>query len=62
MLIFGLTVYNNVAAQGNLDFEQGLKGWSTTGNVSIDKTNSHSGAQCVKIGEGVGSLFRRMLV
>lgn len=51
-----------VYAQSNLDFEHGLTGWQTTGNVSIDKTNYHSGSQCIKIGEGAGSIFWRMPV
>jgi lysophospholipase L1-like esterase len=52
----------SVYAQVNLDFERGLTGSVTTGNVSINKTNSHSGAQCVKIGESAGSIFWRMPV
>jgi len=62
LLMFVLFVSNHAFAQSNLDFEHGLKGWLTTGNASIDKTNCHSGSQCIRIGKGVGSVFRRMPV
>jgi len=36
----------------NLDFEQGLAGWHTTGKVSITKTDQHKGNACAKIESG----------
>lgn len=57
-----LVTANLVSAQSNLDFEQGLTGWITSCKVNIDKTNYHKGGECVKIGEGPGSIFKRMPV
>jgi hypothetical protein len=57
--------FNRAAAQSNLDFEHGLTGWIMRGdkdNVSIDKSNSHTGNLCVKIGTGYGSIFTRVPV
>ncbi|MGZ3820249.1 MAG: SGNH/GDSL hydrolase family protein [Mucilaginibacter sp.] len=51
-----------LAKAQNLDFEQGLTGWMTTGKVSIDTSNYHAGARCIKIGEGIGSIFKRLPV
>ncbi|MFI5161656.1 MAG: SGNH/GDSL hydrolase family protein [Sphingobacteriales bacterium] len=36
----------------NLDFEQGMAGWHTTGKISIDKTDKHNGNACAKIESG----------
>ena len=60
MLLLGIS--NLVSAQSNLNFEQGLTDWVTSGKVSVDKTNYHKGSQCIKIGEGRGSIFKRMPV
>jgi hypothetical protein len=47
-------------AQGNNDFEHGLSGWITKGNVAIDKANPHKGNSCVRIGNGYGSVVQRI--
>jgi lysophospholipase L1-like esterase len=62
LLLLSLATAGRVAAQDNLDFEQGLTGWMTSGKASIDKTNYHKGSQCIKIGEGTGSISKRMSV
>lgn len=62
LLMLLLATSNLVSAQSNLDFEHGLTGWITSGNVSADKSNYYTGNQCVKIGEGAGSVFKHMLV
>jgi hypothetical protein len=62
LLIFLLGTSNLISAQSNLDFEHGLTGWMTSGNVNADKSNYHTGSQSVKIGEGAGSIFKRMPV
>src|ERR1700710_2607194 len=50
-----------VAAQENLDFEQGLKGWLTKGNAAnftIDKTEHHHGDESARIGKGHGMIYK----
>lgn len=49
-----------VAVAQNLDFEQGLVGWHTTGKVSIDKTDQHKGNACAKI--ETGSIYKTVPV
>ncbi len=60
--LFVLLMLNEGFAQSNLDFEHGLTDWMTTGKVSIDKANQHSGSQCIKIGPATGSVFKRVPV
>ncbi len=52
-----------VAAQENLDFEQGLKGWLTKGNAAnftIDKTEHYHGDHSARIGKGYGVLYKHI--
>ncbi len=55
-----LTISASAFAQGNKDFEQGLTGWATKGNISIDKSNAHTGSNCVKLGSGYGEVMQRI--
>jgi hypothetical protein len=53
----------SASAQTNLDFEQGLKGWTITGNAgnfSLEKSGAYHGNYCVKIGEGYGVLHKHI--
>jgi lysophospholipase L1-like esterase len=53
----------NVYAQANLDFEQGLKGWTTSGdagNFTVDGTEHHNGNYSIRIGMGYGKVERRI--
>lgn len=59
LLTLVLATFNKAKAQENLDFEHSLTGWMIKGNVSVDKSNYHTGSECVKIGEGSGSIFKR---
>jgi len=64
-MVFAVIGSGKVYAQTNLDFEQGLKGWITTGgagNFSIDKTAPHHGNYCVKMGDNAGSIYQRITV
>jgi lysophospholipase L1-like esterase len=47
-------------AQTNLDFEQGIKGWEITGNVSSQKLDAQHGTCYVQIGKGYGKLQMRV--
>ncbi len=60
--ILGILVLisTSVFAQINKDFEQGLTGWMTKGNVTIDKSNAHTGNSCVKLGQGYGEIMQRI--
>ena len=63
--IFGITTLLSLAfsisyAQSNSGFENGLFVWQTSGKVTIDKSNAHSGSQCAVISSG--SVFQRMPV
>lgn len=51
-----------VYAQNNYGFENGLSGWKTVGagNISIDKSNFHSGSNCVKIGNNYGAVMQHI--
>lgn len=50
-LVIILFISGKAFAQ-NLDFEQGLADWHTTGKVSIDKTDQYKGNACAKIESG----------
>lgn len=52
LLLLLLTGISMSTFAQNLDFEQGLAGWHTTGKVSIDKTGQHKGNACAKIESG----------
>ncbi|HTD39958.1 MAG TPA: hypothetical protein VK671_05005, partial [Mucilaginibacter sp.] len=60
LIILGLSISCFANAQRSLDFEQGLTGWHTTGNITIDKREVRSGVQCAKI--ITGSIFQRLPV
>jgi len=55
-----ITVFSEDVVAQNLDFEQGLAGWHTTGKVSIDKANQHKGNSCVRI--ETGSVYKTIPV
>ena len=61
LLLFGSA---SVYAQTNLDFEQGLKGWTTYGNAGFaaDTTQPRHGKYCARIGRGDGTLLQRIPV
>lgn len=60
VLLFGLSF--DAFAQTNLSFEQGLNGWHTAGDVSTDQNHAHNGQVCARMGDGYGSISRRLPV
>ena len=59
-IVFIFIAINELSAQTNLDFEQGLSAWHTTGAVSVNQSDAHKGNACVKIESG--SIFTRVPV
>lgn len=49
---FTVLIAGNTSAQTNLNFEKGLTGWHTTGQVKIDERNAHKGKLCVQMADG----------
>ena len=65
LILLTLLMVNQAIAQNNLGFEQGLTGWQIAGsqsNTSIDKNNAHQGVNCIRIGEGYGSIYQQVPV
>jgi hypothetical protein len=61
LYVFLLTAVSlPVFAQDNSDFEHGLSGWITKGEVVTDKANANKGTSCVRIGKGYGSVIQRI--
>jgi lysophospholipase L1-like esterase len=46
----------------NGDFEKGLTGWRSSGDVAIEKVRGHEGHFSVRIGPGAGSITQRVAV
>jgi len=59
-LILLLLTIGKLSAQTNLDFEQGLSGWHTSGKVVIDRSNARHGNKAARIESG--SVFTTVAV
>jgi lysophospholipase L1-like esterase len=60
LYVFILTAISvQASAQDNNDFEHGLDGWLTKGQVAIDASNAHKANKCVKIGNDYGMVMQR---
>jgi len=62
LILLLLAGSGNAFGQGDLDFEQGLKGWQMIGdshNFVIDNV-SHNGSYSVRIGDGAGIFMKRV--
>lgn len=65
LLLVATCMFTNLIAQTNLNFESGLKGWTTTGNagnIMLVENNAHAGTNSVEMGEGLGTISQNVEV
>ena len=55
-----LTASTVAHSQVNLGFESGLTSWTTSGKVVIDTINMKDGSKCVRIGAGLGGVYKNV--
>lgn len=59
-LVILISISADALAQNNNGFEHGFTGWTTKGNITIDRVNAYEGSNCIKLGNGYGSVLQRV--